>query len=180
MLLLEEQRAERRRAGQRRAAAASAVKGPTDFRRQLQTSEAMRLQRLQAAEAKEERRHEAFRAAAELELPRAPAATAASSLKIAPPQDVGAPEEGAAASNKRRGNPNDGAPKKKPLLPNDVKEYLTKWCLENIDSPYPNEREKYDICASTHLTLTQVNNWCVPAMLGPKPARSTDLSRMIL
>ena len=79
--------------------------------------------------------------------------------------------------SKRKGF-NDGPPKKKPLLPTDVKEYLTKWCLDNLDSPYPNEREKQDLCAATNLTLTQVNNWCA-ACDAPtkKPARHIDPPR---
>ena len=56
----------------------------------------------------------------------------------------------------------------KTLLPDDVKAVLTNWCLENLDNPYPNEREKMDICAATRLTFTQVNNWCVPAVLEPE------------
>ena len=64
-------------------------------------------------------------------------------------------------------------PKKKPLLPNDVKECLTKCCLENSlsDHPYPNKCVNMDICTSTHLTITSVKDWCVTAMLEPKPAR---------
>lgn len=64
------------------------------------------------------------------------------------------------AEEERR--PPSGAPfEPKTLLPDDVKAVLTQWCLDNIDSPYPNEREKHEICAVTHLTFTQVNNWCV-------------------
>ena len=180
MTLLEEQRAERRRKGERCAAAAAFAKAPANFKRPLQTSEAVRLQRLQAAEAKE--RYEASQLALErerggsffFEPPGAPGAS--SSHKIAPPRDVGAPLDdapGPPPGSKRRGNPGDGPPKKKPLLPNDVKEYLTKWCLDNIDSPYPNETEKYDICAATHLTLTQVNNWCVTCNAPTKSPRAT-------
>ena len=181
MLLLEEQSAERRRKGERRAAAAAAsAKAPADFKRPLQTSEAARLQRLQAAEAREcyEASHRAFERERGgsfcFEPPDAPGAS--SSRKFAPPRDVGAPPDGAPGggqATKRRGHPGDGPPKKKPLLPNDVKEYLTKWCLDNIDSPYPNEREKHDLCASTHLTLTQVNNWCVACDAPTKSPRAT-------
>ena len=181
MLLLEEQRAERRRKGERRAAAAASAKAPAEFKRPLQTSEAARLQRLQAAEAKE--RYEASQYAAERERERGgsfsfepfDAPGASSSHESAPPRDVDAPPDGAHGppGSKKRGNPGDGPPKKKPLLPNDVKEYLTKWCLDNIDSPYPNEREKYDICGSTHLTLTQVNNWCVTCDAPTKSPRAT-------
>ena len=77
------------------------------------------------------------------------------------------------------GRPRSGAPferktfEPKTYLPEDVKEYLTKWGLDNIDSPYPNEREKYDICASTNLTLTQVNNWCVTCNAPTKSPRAT-------
>ena len=80
--------------------------------------------------------------------------------------------------SKRKGF-NDGPPKKKPLLPTDVKEYLTKWCLDNLDSPYPNEREKQDLCAATNLTLTQVNNWCAAcdAPTNQQPARHIDPPR---
>ena len=36
-----------------------------------------------------------------------------------------------------------------------------------LDSPYPSEREKKVLRASTHLTAAQLNNWCVTAMLQP-------------
>ena len=77
------------------------------------------------------------------------------------------------------GRPRSGAPferktfEPKTFLPDDVKEYLAKWCLDNIDSPYPNEREKHDICAATDLTLTQVSNWCVTCNAPTKSPRAT-------
>ena len=75
------------------------------------------------------------------------------------------------AEEERR--PRSGAPfEPKTVLPEDVKTVLTQWCLDNIDSPYPNEREKHEICAATHLTFTQVNNWCVTC-----DARTRALSR---
>ena len=64
--------------------------------------------------------------------------------------------------------------KPKMFLPDDVKAVLTKWCQDNMDSPYPNEREKYDFCATMDLTFTQVNNWCV--MRGSN-IRTKDLLR---
>ena len=65
---------------------------------------------------------------------------------------------------KKRGRTDASAPKKpKAMLHPDAKAILRNWCLENIDSPYPNERDKLDICILTYLTLTQVNNWRVPA-----------------
>ena len=89
----------------------------------------------------------------------------------APPQGVSAPPDGAPGppGSKRRGSPGDDPPKKKGGWLNRVEhtlntvaqEYLTQWCLDNIGHPYPNEREKHEICAATHLTFTQVNDWCV-------------------
>ena len=64
--------------------------------------------------------------------------------------------------------------KPKMFLPDDVKVVLTKWCQDNMDSPYPNEHEKYDFCAAMDLTITQVNNWCV--MRGSN-IRTKDLLR---
>ena len=57
--------------------------------------------------------------------------------------------------------------KRKKFLPDDAKAILTKWCRDNIDHPYPTEHEKLDLCAATHLTLIQVNYWCVTAILEP-------------
>ena len=66
--------------------------------------------------------------------------------------------------------------------PADAKAFLREWCLENIDSPYPTDAEKLDICTQTSLTLTQVNNWSVTAArthLPNQPLRSSARSTLL-
>ena len=36
---------------------------------------------------------------------------------------------------------------------------LDEWLLSHIDNPYPNGKEKRDLCAKTNLTIVQLNNW---------------------
>jgi hypothetical protein len=44
-------------------------------------------------------------------------------------------------------------------LPESAIDILKKWLFEHEAYPYPSEDEKAVLCAETHLTLTQVNNW---------------------
>ena len=36
---------------------------------------------------------------------------------------------------------------------------LRKWLFAHVDTPYPTEKEKKELCQVTGLTIVQVNNW---------------------
>jgi predicted RNA-binding protein with RPS1 domain len=49
--------------------------------------------------------------------------------------------------------------KKRKGYSKEVSEVLNNWYLSHLDSPYPNEDEKRELCAMCGLTLLQLNNW---------------------
>ncbi|PRP87661.1 hypothetical protein PROFUN_02361 [Planoprotostelium fungivorum] len=52
------------------------------------------------------------------------------------------------SNRKRRGN-----------LPEMITNALKRWIVEHWAHPYPSDEEKVNLCATTGLTLTQLNNW---------------------
>lgn len=49
--------------------------------------------------------------------------------------------------------------KRRGKLPEQATSTLKKWLFEHCYHPYPTEDEKTILCASTNLTLNQINNW---------------------
>jgi hypothetical protein len=70
----------------------------------------------------------------------------------------------------QRANDSDTIPKdaksrrkKRQTLPRHTKLILLSWLSENLDRPYPNSREKYELLLKTGITIQKLDYWFINA-----------------